>query len=306
MPPQTTISPRAWGDIVALSLIWGTSFLAIRIALDEIGPVTAVAHRVVWAALALWVWVLVRRVPLPRDRGTWAAFAVMGCLNNVVPFTLMAWGQTHIETGLTAILNATTAVFALPAAALFFRDERLTRRRVLGVALGFAGVVTTIGPATLVSFDVRSAAQLAVLAGTVSYALAASWGRARLSGLSPEVAALGMLTAAALIMLPVAYLVEGPLSLALPARILGAIGFYALFATAGAYLLYYRILRAAGAANAMLVTLMIPPVAIVLGALVRHEALAPRVFLGFGLIALGLWGMNRRRTPALPPAGEAR
>lgn len=292
MAPQKTLTPRSWTELGLLSLLWGGSFLAVHVALDEIGVLTVVAHRVGWAAAILWVAVWLRGLPVPRSPRVWGAFLVMGLLNNLLPFGLMAWGQLHIESGLTSILNAATAVFSVLVAAALFRDEKLTLRRAIGVTLGFAGVVTVVGPEALAAFDLRSLAQLAVLAGTFSYALAASWGRFALTGLRPEVAAAGMLTCSTLVILPLAWAVEGPPGLALQPRTLAAIGYYAVFATAIAYLLYYRILTAAGAGNAALVTLLIPPVAIALGALVLGEALSPRAYLGFAVLATGLAILN--------------
>ncbi|RVT84214.1 DMT family transporter [Rhodobacteraceae bacterium CCMM004] len=294
MTEQRRLSPRAWTELCLLSLIWGASFLSIRIALDEIGVLTSVAHRVSWAAAILWVVIALRRLPIPRDLRIWGALAVMGLLNNVVPFTLMAWGQLHIETGLTSIFNAATAIFGVLVAAAVFPDERLTWRRAIGVGLGFAGVAVAIGLEALARFDIRSLAQLAVLAGTVSYALASAWARIRLGGLSPTVAAAGMLTASSLVMLPAAWVVEGPIRLDLETDTLLAIGYYAGVATALAYLLYYRVLAAAGAGNLMLTTLLIPPVAIVLGAWVRDESLAPTAYLGFVLLGAGLAVLSRR------------
>ena len=222
-----------------------------------------------------------------RDR-VWGAFLVMGCLNNVIPFSLMAWGQLSIETGLTAILNAATAIWGVIVAAMIFPSERLTTSRAIGVLLGFLGVATAIGLKSFASFDLRSLAQIAVIAGTVSYAFASSWARAMLSDHPPLVAAAGMLTGSALVMLPLAFVVEGPLPMDLSPRTWGAIAYYAIAATAIAYVLYYRILAAAGAGNLMLVTLMIPPIAILLGTWVRGEVLSQNAYLGFALLALGL------------------
>ncbi|MFC4671735.1 DMT family transporter [Seohaeicola nanhaiensis] len=295
---QKILTPRAWAELFLLGLIWGGVFLAVRVTLDELPFVTTVLHRTFWAMLVLWGAVLWMRLPIPRDAATWGAFLVMGLLNNVIPFALMAWGQLHIESGLTSILNAATAVFGVIVAALVFADERLTPRRAMGVALGFGGVVTAIGPGALASFDLRSTAQLAVLGGTLSYALAGAWARARLSHLPPQLAAAGMLTGSTLVLLPAALLIDGPLQLDLLPRTWAAIAYMAVIATAGAYLLYYRVLRMAGSGNLMLVTLVIPPVAIVLGALARAEALPPRAFAGFALLALGLLLLNihpRRR-----------
>lgn len=294
MITQQTLSKRAWGELALLSLIWGASFLSIRIALDEIGPLTAVAHRTGWAALALWCVVLLRRIPLPTSPKIWGALLVMGLLNNVIPFSLMAWGQLHVETGLTSILNAATAIFGVVLAAIFFADERLTPRRAIGVTLGFLGVSTAIGIEAFTTFDLRSLGQIAIIAGTVSYAFAGMWARKQLSGLSPYVAAAGMVTGATLVTVPLAIYVEGPLQTDLALRTWVAIGYYAIIATAFAYLLYYRVLAMAGSGNLLLCTLLIAPVAITLGAIVRDENLGLNAYIGFGLLALGLIVLDGR------------
>lgn len=285
---QKTISSRAWAELLLLSFIWGGSFLSIRIALDEIGPLTAVAHRTGWAMLILWAYVVIRRLKIPTDARIWGAFLVMGLLNNVIPFSLMAWGQLHIETGLTSILNASTAIFGVIAAAIFFADEQLTARKAIGVTIGFFGVSTAIGLGAFKNFDIRSLGQLAVIGGTISYALAGVWARKMLGHLTPQVAAAGMLTGASLITIPMAYAIEGPFNLDLEPRTWAAISYYAIVATAIAYMLYYRVLAMAGSGNLMLCTLLVAPVAIALGAIVLGEALPLRAYAGFGLLALGL------------------
>ena len=158
MQAQKSLSGRAWGELFLLGAIWGASFLSIRIALDEVSFLTSVAHRVLWATLVLWAVVIYLRLPIPKDPRIWGAFLVMGLLNNVIPFSLMSWGQLHIESGLTSIFNATTAVFGVIAAALFFADERITLRKTIGVLLGFAGVVIAIGPKAVGVFAFGGAA----------------------------------------------------------------------------------------------------------------------------------------------------
>lgn len=294
MTPQKTLSPRAWLELITLGLIWGASFLAIRIALDEVTFLWTVVHRVGWAALILWAVVRWKGIPLPRSSGIWGAFLIMGCLNNVIPFSLMAWGQLHIESGLTSILNASTAVFGVIVAAIVFPDERLTLRRGAGVMIGFFGVATAIGLGALLDLDLRSLAQLAVLGGAVSYAFASAWARSTLSGLPPTLAAAGMLTGSTLIMLPLAWTVEGPPDLTLEPRTILAIAYYSVMATAVAYLLFYRVLAMAGAGNLMLSTLIIPPIAIVLGAIFLGEALEIRALLGLVILVLGLLILDGR------------
>lgn len=291
---QKTISPQAWATLLLLSLIWGGSFLSVRVALDELPPLTSVAHRVTWAMLALWAFVLFRRMPIPTQPRVWGAFLIMGLLNNVIPFSLMAWGQLFIETGLTSILNAATAIFGVAAAAIFFADERLTARRAIGVSLGFFGVATAIGLQSLLAFDLRSLAQLAVIGGTISYALAGIWARKTLSGLTPQVAAAGMLTGSTVIMVPLAWMLDGPITLDLHPRTWAAIGYYALIATALAYMLYYQVLAMAGSGNLMLCTLLVAPVAIVLGAVVLGESLPLRAYVGFVILGAGLVILNSK------------
>lgn len=291
--------------LAALALVWGGSFFFAEIALAEVPPLTIALHRVGWAALILMLFLRLQRLSLPRSPRLWGAYLVMGGLNNALPFSLIFWGQTRIESGLAAILNGTTAVFGAVVAGLILRDEPLTGRRLLGAGFGLAGVAVVTGPDLLRMLDPRDLAQLAVLGAALSYALASVWGRVALSGTAPQVNALGMLLGSTVLMAPVAWLVDGPPRLSLSAGVWGALAGLALFSTALAYLLYFAILRRAGAANLMLVTLLIPPVAILLGRVFLDERLPPGAWPGFALIACGLlvtdgrvWAWLRRRLSA--------
>ncbi|MBL4927601.1 DMT family transporter [Fuscibacter oryzae] len=292
--PSLRIPPVGWLLMAGLALIWGGSFVANRQALTGLPVLTIVALRVAGGATALWLWVLIKGLPVPKG-GKWlVTCAVLGLLNNVVPFCLIVWGQTQIPSGLAGILNASTAVFAVLVAAAVFPDERLTPARALGVALGLAGVIVAVGPKALAAFDLRSTAQLACLGAAVSYAVAGAFARNALKGIRPEVGAAGMLTAAAVVLLPAALLNDG-LPPALPALpVLASLAYLSLVASALAYILFYAVLRLAGAGNLGLVTLLVAPVAIVLGVLIFGERLSPGALAGFGLIALGLLVMDGR------------
>jgi drug/metabolite transporter (DMT)-like permease len=280
--------------MAALALIWGGSFVANRQALTGLPVLTIVALRVLGGAVALWLWVWLRGLPVPRG-GRWvAACAVMGLLNNVVPFCLIVWGQTQIPAGLAGILNASTAVFAVLVAAAVFPDERLTPARALGVALGLGGVILAVGPRALSAFDLRSTAQLACLAAAVSYAISGAFARTALKGIRPEVSAAGMLTAASALLVPVALWHDGLPQAAPALPVLASLAYLSLAASALAYILFYAVLRLAGAGNLGLVTLLVAPVAIVLGALIFGERLTAGALAGFGLIALGLLVMDGR------------
>ena len=303
MIDQKNLTGRAWAEMMLLAMIWGGSFLSIRVALDEISPLASVAHRTTWAMLVLWGVIAIMRIPLPRDPKIWFSFLVMGLMNNVIPFTLMAWGQLYIESGLTSILNAFTAVVGVVIASLFFADERISLRKGIGVVLGFFGVAVAIGLENFRTLDLRSMAQLAVIGGTVAYAIAGVWARKRLVGMPPQLAAAGMLTGSTVIMLPLAYFIDGPLSFDLEARTIWAIGYYAIIATAFAYLLYYRVLAMAGSGNLMLVTLLVAPIAITLGAVVLGEKLGTNAYFGFAILAVGLIILDGRVWKAMQRRG---
>jgi drug/metabolite transporter (DMT)-like permease len=235
----------------------------------------------------------------------------MGLLNNAIPFSLIAWGEIRIASGLAAILNASTAILGALVAAAVFRDERLTPRKATGVTLGFLGVATVIGLDALEGFDLTSLSQLAVLGAACSYALSAAFARHALKGLAPQVAAAGMLTGSSVLMLPTMLLADGLPSLSYTPEVWAGLAYLAFAATAMAYLLYYRVLGMAGAGNVTLVTLLVAPIAILLGALVLGENLHPNSYLGFALLAAGLLVIDgrilrrRRRRPGPAEAQES-
>ena len=186
------------------------------------------------------------------------------------------------------------AALRINGGAIFLADERLTANRVAGVLLGVAGVSVIIGIDALTAFDPRSLGQLAVLGAALSYAFAGVWAKKRMQGLTAAVSAAGMLTGSAVIMGALALGVEGAPDLSLTWTTVGALAYSATFGTVIAYLLYYRILATAGSGNLLLVTIMMPPISILLGALVLGERLAPTTYLGCGLIALGLVVLDGR------------
>ncbi|MDM8166470.1 DMT family transporter [Roseovarius sp.] len=282
------ITPSAALMMAALATVWGGSFFLAEIALNHVPPLTITLHRVAWALPVLFLVIRLRGIAIPRSPRIWSAYLVMGALNNAIPFSLIFWGQTRIDSGLAAILNGTTAVFAAVVAGLVLADEPLTPRKIIGALFGLAGVAAVMGPGALSGLDPTNLAQLAILGAALSYALASVWGRAMLSGTPPEMNALGMLTGSTLLMLPLVLLTDGMPTLALPLGAWAALLALSTLSTALAYLLYFGILARAGAANLMLVTLMIPPVAVALGAGVLGERLSPGAIAGFALIALGL------------------
>ena len=274
--------------LTLLALIWGGSFFLAAVVLKEVPPITVALFRVVGAlpALALFVWF--KGVSLPRNLKVWSAYLVMGALNNAIPFSLIFWSQTQITSGLTSILNGATGVTGVIVAGLLLHDERLTAHKLIGVVIGFFGVALTIGLDAMRSFDIQSLAPLAVLLAGLSYSLAGVWAKLRLSGQAPEMNALGMIMGSSLLLIPTALWLDGPPSLELMASTWTALLVLAVLCTSVPYLLYFNILKRAGSGNLMLVTLLIPPIAIGLGVIFLKESLQGTALIGFALIALGL------------------
>jgi drug/metabolite transporter (DMT)-like permease len=296
-----TMTASEWGLLIVLSVLWGGSFLFIGVAVKELPPFTIVAARIVLAAVALCLVLRLMGSALPRGRQVWAAFLGMGILNNVIPMSLIVWGQGHIASGLASILNATTPLFIVVVAHFLTTDERLTRQRFIGVLIGFAGVAVMIGSAAFQSWNVSIPAQLAVLGAALSYAFASVFGRRfKAMGITPIATAAGQVTASSAILLPLSLLVDRPWTLPEPSAvtILALIGL-ALVSTALAYILFFRLLAGAGATNAGLVTLLIPVSAILLGTLFLDETLAIRHFAGMALIGAGLLLIDGRLIPAM-------
>ncbi len=293
---QKSMGAVEWSMLVGLSILWGGSFLFNGILVRELPPFTIVTARVALAAVALHVIVRATGHAMPRDRKTWLAFFGMGFLNNVIPFLLIVWGQTHIASGLASILNATTPLFAVVVAHFLTEDEKMTGNRLIGVIFGFVGVALMIGPSVLASLGSNVLAQLAVLGAAFSYSLAGIFGRRfRRMGLAPIIPAAGQVTGSAILLLPIALFVDRPWTLTMPSTEawLALLGL-AILSTAIAYMLFFRILAMAGATNLMLVTFLIPVSAILLGALILGESLQPKHFIGMALIAVGLAAIDGR------------
>lgn len=288
------MSAGEWSLLLALSAIWGCTFFLVAIALRELPFWWVALGRVALAAAMLHAAVLASGIPYPRGAQAWGRFLVMGLVNNAVPFALIFWAQTHIASALAAILNASTPVFAMVLAHFWTRDDRLSARRLLGVLIGVAGVAAMMGLQALEGLGTQFLAQLAVLGAGMSYAVAGIYGR-RFRDTPPAMTAAGQMTGSTLILLPVALFAAPPATLAMP----GPLAWAALvalsgFCTALGYLIYFRILRTAGATNLLLTTLLIPVGAVMLGTGLLGESLEPRHLAGMALIAAGLLVIDGR------------
>src|SRR5687768_4238297 len=285
-----------WGILLFLAVVWGGAFLFIGVAVRHVEPLTYVWLRLTIAAGAMWLFHKLSGGKLGLPREVWGSILLLALLNNALPFTLFGWGQTHIASGLASILNATTPIWGVLVAHLFTKDERMSPRKVAGVLLGFGGVAVMIVPSLLANVGTDAIAQLACIAASLSYAVAAVWARRfRRMGIAPLSVTTGQLSAGALMMLPLALLVDQPWTQPLPPlSAWAAIAALAILCTAIGYVLYFRLIDSAGATNALLVTLLVPPFAILFGGLFLDEVLAPQDFAGLGLIAIGLAAIDGR------------
>ena len=293
---RSVMNRSDWLTLIGLAVIWGSAFFCIHVAVHSVPPLTYVWLRVTIAAAALWAYLAWRKEPAGLPKSVWGSMIVLALLNNVIPFILFGWGQTHIASGLASILNATTPIWGVIVAHVFTNDERMTPRKIAGVLLGFGGVALMIGPDLLGSIGNNVLAQLACVTAALLYALAGVWARRfKRLGVSPMSVTTGQLTASALVMLPVALVLDRPWEQAVPPLgALGAILVLAVVCSAYAYILYFRLIDSAGATNALLVTLLVPPVAILMGALMLGEIIEARDVAGLGLIALGLAAIDGR------------
>ena len=293
MTQRTTTSAMGateWAMLIALSVLWGGSFFFNGVAVRELPSLTIVWLRVAIGFAGLLVILRASGERMPSEPRTLVALLGLGLFNNVIPFTLIVWGQHRIPSGLAAILNATTPLFGALAAHLLTRDEKLTPLKIAGIAIGFAGVALLVGVDALSGLGTGVAGEAACIAAAIAYALAAIYARRfRRMGVTPLATATGQVGASTLLLLPLMLAVDQPWTLPMPhaatwAAMLGA----GLLATSVAFILYFRIIASSGATNALLVTFLVPLSAILLGALLLHEALLPRHFAGMALIGIGL------------------
>jgi drug/metabolite transporter (DMT)-like permease len=297
---------KEWLVFTALGIIWGTSFLWIKIALASTSPVVVVGFRLLFGLLGLLVVMLFRRQAFPRDRRVLLAFAFMGLFNTAVPFFLITWGETRIDSSLASILNGAVPLFTIVIAHFWLRDEKITLPRIAGLIVGFIGIVV------LVSRDLRPAGlradmwgELAVVAASISYALALTFSRRYLRGQPPVLQSFMVLLVADAIVWLAAPVVQHPL--ALPGTPLAwfAILWLGLLGSCAAYLLYFWLINAWGPTRASMVTYVFPVVGLILGIIFLHESADWRILVGSALIVGGILVVTLRPRAKTQPLAVA-
>lgn len=287
MPERNTLSLEI-GLLLLLSLIWGSSFTLIKVAIATIPPFTMVAARVTIAAILLICIANAQGHSFPRNGSVWAAFLVQGLLQSALPFTLISWGETHIPSGLAGVLNATPPIFVLVIGMMTGHGRRaMNGQKIIGVGLGLAGVVLTIGIDAHEGVEAAPTAQAAVLGASLCYALAPIWGQ-RFSSFPAIVTAAGAMSCAAIITVPAAIVVERPWTLAPTADAIAAVAGLAVICTALAMVIYFRLIRTLGPLGTTSGSYLRAGFAVVLGTAVLGEGFTWSALVGMALIVAGV------------------
>lgn len=289
--------------LLALSLIWGTSFLLIKVSVETVPPLSAGAGRAVLAAIVLYSWLRLRGERMPPLGRAWLPFLGLGIASNALPFALIGWSEQHVSSGLAAILIALMPLFTVFLLQVAGREKRMSPLRLVGVAIGLAGVVVLVGPDAIEGLGTQVWAQVALLVAAVSYAV----GIFIATGLgqhSAAVKSVGTLTLGAVYLVPMSLIFDSPWTIAPSALSVGAIVLLAVVSTGIAAIAYFHLIATAGGSYTALSGYLTPGVAVAIGALLLGEVISARSVLALAIILIGVALASRReRPPALAPPG---
>ncbi len=289
-----------WLDYALFALVavtWSSSFLFIKVAVADIGPLSVTAGRILIAALILYAFVRIRGHALPSDPSAWARFAVIGVVGNVTPFFLIGYGEQSVDSGLAAILMGAMPVVTIVLAHLVIPDEPFTLRRGAGVAMGFGGVIVLVGVDALGGFGASTFAQLAILGGAVCYSISTVFVRRTVTLSGPQLAA-GSQIVGATVVVPLALVVERPWTFAPSASALWSMGMLGVFSTAVATLIYFRLVKRLGAGKLSQVNYLIPVLGAAWGMIFLGERFNPSTFVALAMVLTGIAIVSGRRSAA--------
>lgn len=285
---------KDWLRIVALGFLWGSSFLYAELLLRYLNPLMIVFLRVGLAGLILLLICLIKRFPVTLTGKDLTNICVMGALNNVIPFSLIVWGQQTTTGGLASIINASTAFFSILLAALLIPQERLTWNRIGGVIIGVAGVAIAVGATNLLQFSENNTGAYLILLATVSYAFAGVWAKLRMQNLPSLVSATGMLVTSAIMMVPLLFVTGTFQFLPIDLHVFSLALQFAVICSVFAYLLYFKILETTGAGNLLICTIIVPPSAILLEVLILDEVIGLNELAGLLIVTIGMVVLDGR------------
>jgi drug/metabolite transporter (DMT)-like permease len=277
--------------LALLATLWGASYTFIKLGVATIPPITLIAARTLIAGLLLLVVMRWRGLSLPKDAANWRRFLFQTCLNSVIPFTLIAWAERSIDAGLATILNSTAPVFTLLLTSAITRHEPLTARKLFGVLAGLAGICLIVGVEALGGVGEQLFAQIAILAATVCYAGAAIFSRG-FKGLDPMAPAAGSLICGAAILLPISLVVDRPCTLAPSVSSLLALLGLAVFSTALAFVIYFRLIQTLGSVGTTAQAYLRVPIGVAIGVLFLGETLTSSVWIGLSCVVIGVAAMT--------------
>ena len=306
---STRATRSDWLLFGALGIMWGSSYLFIKIGVESFGTFTLIALRLLIGATLLWVVLRLRHIPLPRERRVYGHLLVMACINIAIPFTLITWAEQSVDSALAAIIAATVPLFVIVIAPAFLPDEPIRVNGVIGLLIGFVGIVILVSPG-LTSVGGNPAGELALLGASLSYAIGNIYNRRNVRGLPPLIPAVFQVTFALLIVGLIALVVERPWEARPDAQAVFSVVWLGIFGSGLAYVAYFRLLGRWGATRTSLVAYLLPIVGIVLGFLVLQESIDSTLVLGTGLVIAGVavvnarWG-RRRLFASTPPVESA-
>lgn len=291
MPPSKTNLRLELALLLALATVWGASYTFIKIGVATISPVTLIAARTLIAGGILLALIRWRGLSLPRDAATWRRFLIQACLNSVIPFTLIAWAERTVDSGLATILNSTSPIFAFLLTVVMTRYEPVTARKLFGVVAGVCGICLIIGVQALGGLGRELWAQLAIVAATVCYAGAAIFGRS-FKGLDPIMPAAGSLLCGAAILVPVSLLIDRPWALTPSPQSVAALLGLSVISTALAFVIYFRLVHTLGSVGTTAQSYLRVPIGVAIGVVFLGETLAPTAWAGLVCVIIGVAAMT--------------
>jgi len=286
--------------LLVLATLWGASYTFIRVAVATIPPITLIAGRTAIAGVLLLVIMHWRGLRMPRDAATWRRFLFQACLNSVIPWTMIAWGERTLDAGLATILNSTSPIFTFFLTLAISRHEALTSRKLFGVVAGMAGICLIVGMQALAGFGEQLTAQIVTVAAAVCYAGAAIFSRG-FKGLDPMAPAAGSLLCGAVVLIPLSLVVEQPWTITPSTNALLALLGLAVFSTAAAFVIYFRLIQTLGSVGTTAQAYLRVPIGVALGVLFLGEHLSPTAWIGLACVVVGVAAMtipSRTKKPA--------
>jgi len=277
--------------LLVLATLWGASYTFIRIAVATIPPITLIAGRTAIAGLLLLIIMRWRGVRMPRDAASWRRFLFQACLNSVIPWTMIAWGERILDAGLATILNSTSPIFTVFLTLAVSRHESLTSRKLFGVIAGMAGICLIVGVQAMAGFGEQLTAQIVTVLAAICYAGAAIFSRG-FKGLDPMAPAAGSLLCGAVVLIPLGLVVEQPWTITPSANSLLALLGLAVFSTAAAFVIYFRLIQTLGSVGTTAQAYLRVPIGVAIGVLFLGEQLSPTAWVGLACVVIGVAAMT--------------